>query len=481
MAAAPSAAPARESAEPGAFDPSAAERSAPEPVRAGLPPGPRVHPFVQTLAWALAPTWVMDHAAPRLGQAFTLTFWPSRMKIVLMSDPQAVKRIFTAPPEIAPSAAGNSPLTPVMGKNSVLVLTGPEHMRQRKLLLPPFHGERMREYEETIVQATRADIARWPLGEPIRLQERTRAITLEVILRAVFGVEAERMDRLRRAISGLLEPVHPMRLVVMALARPSLERPTGAFGQALDELDAVIYEELGRRREQSDLAERADILSLLMQARDEQDQAMTDVELRDELVTLLLAGHETTATSVAWAIERLVQHPDALARLVAEIDAGEEERYMTAVVNETLRVRPVVPIVVRMLAQEFEVGGYRLPAGTRLAPAIYLTNRSPRVYREPAEFSPERFLDRAPDTFSWIPFGGGIRRCIGASFAQLEMKLMLRTMLGELTPSAPPEHRALGALRLLGGRGGARRGEWNRRRAITLVPARGARIVWRAR
>ncbi|HEX3910398.1 MAG TPA: cytochrome P450 [Solirubrobacteraceae bacterium] len=484
MAAAPGAAPLLESDRSNSSpDSSVALGPAPESesVQVGLPPGPRAHPFLQTLAWALAPTWVMDHAAPRLGPAFTLTFWPSRMKIVLMSDPQDVKSIFTAPPEIAPSAAGNSPLTPVMGQSSVLVLTGPEHMRQRKLLLPPFHGERMREYEQTIVQATRADLARWPLGEPMRLQERTRAITLEVILRAVFGVEAERMDRLRLAISGLLEPVHPMRLVVMALARPSLERPTGAFGAALDELDAVIYEEIARRREQLDLAERTDILSLLMQARDEQGQAMTDAELRDELVTLLLAGHETTATSVAWAIERLVRHPDALARLVAEIDAGEEERYMTAVVNETLRVRPVVPIVVRMLKQQFEVGGYRLPADTRLAPAIYLTNRSPRVYEAPEEFRPERFLDTAPDTFSWIPFGGGIRRCIGASFAQLEMRAMLRTMLGELTPSLAPERRAFGALRLLGAGARERGGEWNRRRAVTLVPARGARVVWRAR
>ncbi|HWG08509.1 MAG TPA: cytochrome P450 [Solirubrobacteraceae bacterium] len=454
--------------------------------RAGLPPGPRASSFVQTLAWALAPTWTMDRCARRLGETFTLTFWPSGMKLVVVSGPEAVKTVFTAPSEVAPSAAGNSPVRPVMGESSVIVLTGPEHMRQRKLLLPPFHGERMREYEQTIVQATRADMASWPLGEPMRLQERTRAITLEVILRAVFGVEAERMDRLRRAIGGLLAPVHPLRLVLIALSRPTVERPRGAFGEALDELDAVIYDELARRREQPDLAERTDILSLLMQARDEQGEAMTDPELRDELVTLLLAGHETTATSVAWAIERLVRHPDKLARLAREIDAGaagedDGERYMTAVVNETLRVRPVVPIVARMLTAEFEVDGWRLPAGTRVTPSIYLTNRNPRVYERPAEFRPERFLDAGPDTFAWIPFGGGIRRCIGASFAQLEMRVMLRTMLGELEPSLPPTGpggRALGALTR---RRGAPGGEWNTRRAITLVPARGARVVWRRR
>jgi cytochrome P450 len=342
-------------------------------------------------------------------------------------------------------------------------------MRQRKLLLPPFHGERMREYERTIVDATRADMARWPRGRAMRVQERTRAITLEVILRAVFGVEAERMDTMRAAIAGLLAPVNPLRLLAIALRQPSMERPTGAFGQALDRLDAAIADELTRRRAQADLASRTDILSLLMQARDEQGEAMSDDELRDELVTLLLAGHETTATSVAWAIERLVRHPTQLERLVAEIDAtrGRGE-YMTAVVNETLRVRPVVPIVARTLMSELDVDGRTLPPGTRVTPSIYLTNRSPRVYDDPARFMPERFLDGAPDTFSWIPFGGGIRRCIGASFAQLEMRLMLATILAELTPSLPPGRRV-------------RADERNRRRAITLVPSRGARVVWRER
>jgi len=434
-----------------------------------LPHGPRAHPFVQTLAWAIAPTWVMDRYAGKIGESFTLTFWPSGMKLVVVSGPEAVKDVFTAPADVAPSAAGNSPVRPVMGPSSVIVLTGPEHMRQRKLLLPPFHGERMREYERTIVDATRADMARWPRGRAMRVQERTRAITLEVILRAVFGVEAERMDTMRAAIVGLLAPVNPLRLLAIALRRPSVERPTGAFGDALDRLDAVIADELTRRRAQGDLASRTDILSLLMQARDEHGAAMSDDELRDELVTLLLAGHETTATSVAWAIERLVRHPAELARLVAEIDAvpGGDE-YMTAVVNETLRVRPVVPIVARMLTRELDVDGRTLPAGTRVTPSIYLTNRNPRVYDDPARFMPERFLDGAPDTFSWIPFGGGIRRCIGASFAQLEMRLMLATILAELAPSLPPGRRA-------------RADERNRRRAITLVPSRGARVVWRER
>jgi cytochrome P450 len=441
-----------------------------EPPAAALPRGPRLPPLALTAVWALAPTWVLTRCARRYGEAFTLTFGPSGRKLVMISDPEAVKAVFTAPPHVAPSAAGASPIAPVMGPNSVITLTGPEHMRQRKLLLPPFHGERMREYEDVIVQATKRSMAEWPLGRPMKLSERTRAITLEVILRAVFGVEADRMGDLREAIAGLLTPSQTPALLLGALRRPVETRPTGSLGRALDHLDEVIYAEIARRRAERDLGERADILSLLMLARDDQGEAMTEEELRDELVTLLLAGHETTATSVAWAVERLVRHPDKLARLVAEIDAREADDYMQAVISETLRVRPVVPMVVRVLQESLDVGSFELPRGTRVVPSIYLTNLNPRVYDSPREFRPERFLDKAPETFSWIPFGGGIRRCIGASFATLEMKLMLQTMLGELSPGLPA-------------RGGrlTRRGEWNRRRAITLVPSGGARVVWRRR
>ncbi len=424
--------------------------------------------MAQTIAWAFAPTWLMDRCARTLGEAFTLTFAPSGIKLVFLSDPRAVKEVFTAPPELAPSGAAKSPVAPVMGPNSVIVLTGPGHMRQRKLLLPPFHGERMREYSETIVQATRREIASWPLGRPMRAQVGARHITLEVILRAVFGVEAERMEPMRAAIAELLEPARTLTLLRSALMRPREERPDGAFGAALDHLDELLYAEIALRRSQPDLSQRRDILSLLMQARDEDGREMSEHELRDELVTLLIAGHETTATTVAWTLERLVRHPAVLTRLIAEIDAGEDERYLEAVIDETLRVRPVVPIVVRALTAELEVGGRLLPAGTRVAPCIYLTNRNPRSYEDPTAFRPERFLDSGPETFSWIPFGGGIRRCIGAAFAQLEAKLILSTILSELEPQRPPG-------RLFA------RGEPIRRRAITLVPAAGARVVWRPR
>jgi cytochrome P450 family 135 len=440
-----------------------------EPALDRLPPGPRMGPVAQTLAWALAPTALMDHCARRRGEAFTLTFSPSGRKLVMISDPLAVKTLLTAPPEVAPSAAGDTPIASVLGPRSVITLTGPEHMRQRKLLLPPFHGERMRAYEETIVQASKRDMASWPLGRPMRLSAHTRSITLEVILRAVFGVEAERMGGLARAIGELAEPARTLAMLRFALSKPSKDRPPGELGKALDRLDALIYAEIARRRAQADLAEREDnVLSQLLGARDEDDRALTDGELRDELVSLLLAGHETTSTATAWAIERLVRHPAKLARLVAEIDSGMEDEYMQAVIHETLRCRPVIPGVVRLLHEPLRIAGYELPAGTRVVASIYLTNRNPRVYEDPDEFRPERFLHTPPDTFAWIPFGGGIRRCIGASFAMLEMKTMLRTMLKELHPSVPR-------------RGAWRGGEWMRRRAITLVPVAGTRVVWRRR
>jgi len=440
----------------------------PEPKPSRLPPGPRMGPVAQTVIWALAPTVLMSHCARRRGEAFTLTFSPSGRRLVMISDPAAVKTLMTAPPEVAPSAAGDTPIASVLGPRSVITLTGPEHMRQRKLLLPPFHGERMRAYEDTIVQATRRDMASWTLRRPMRLSAHTRNITLEVILRAVFGVEAERMGGLKGAIGKLAEPMRTLAMLRFALSKPSTDRPPGELGQALERLDGLIYAEIARRREQEDLAEREDILSLLLQARDEDGEAMTDGELRDELVSLLLAGHETTSTATAWAIERLVRHPGELARLQAEIDAGEEDDYMQAVIHETLRCRPVVPGVVRLLQQPLRIAGYELPVGTRVVVSVYLTNNNPRIYERPREFRPERFLGAQPDTFAWIPFGGGIRRCIGASFAMLEMKTMLRTMLAEHHPSVPR-------------RSVWRRGEWPRRRAVTLVPAAGARVVWTRR
>lgn len=434
-----------------------------------LPRGPGWPGWAQSLVWAVALPWMMDRCGARYGEVFTLKFSPGRRRSVIVSGPEAVKTVFTAPPEVAPTGAGTTVVASVVGPNSVLTLNGPEHMRVRRLLLPPFHGERMQEYAQMITEATRRNTSSWPLGKPMRLQGHSQEITLEVMLRAVFGVETERMAPLRQAIEDLGELAGLLLALILALRPPSPERPKGKFGQRVDHMDEVVQAEIVHRRTQADLEGRGDILSLLMQARDEEGRELTDAELRDELVTLLFAGHETTATSVTWAIERLVRHPDKLRRLVAEIDAGESEEYLEAVIHETLRVRPVVPTVVRILEEPLRVGEHELPTGTHVLPSIYLTNRDPRLYEAPAEFRPERFLGTRPETFSWIPFGGGIRRCVGASFAILEMKLILSTVLKEMHPSLP--------------RRGGRRFREGERMLIrpTLVPWRGAQVVWNRR
>jgi cytochrome P450 family 135 len=446
-----------------AFEPGEAMR--------GLPPGLKMPPTLQTVLWAAAPTWLMNRCARQLGDSFTLRLGLGGPRLVMFSDPRAVKMLFTAPADVAPKAAGNSPVARVMGASSVLVETGPAHMRQRKLLLPVFHGERIREHEAVMADATRRDMAGWPMGTPMRMLPPMRAITLDVILRAVFGVEAERMGPLKEAIDEVIDPVHLRTVLRMLVSPPSGERPPGTLGRALDRLDKMIYAEIEHRRAQSDLESRSDIMSLLLLARDDDGVGLTEEELRNELVTQLLAGHETAATSAAWALERLVRHPDKLRRLTAEVDAhgdGGGDAYLTAVVNETMRVRPVAPVVFRMLKQELQVGRYLLPEGTLTVASVYLTNRNPQVYENPTAFEPERFLEDAPETFSWIPFGGGIRRCIGATFAQLERKVILRTILSELEPRAPD-----------GWRG--RYSELTRRPKLILVPSRGATVVWRRR
>jgi cytochrome P450 len=443
-----------------------------EPGGQALPPGPRLPPIAQTLAWGIAPTWLTDRCTQRLGETFTLRFPPHGAPIVHLSNPQDVKTLLTASEDVAPKPRGAAG-APVwaLGPNSVSVLAGPEHMRQRKLLLPPFHGEHLRKHEDLIVNATRRVMADWPLERPMRMQPRSRLITLEVIMGSVFGVEAERMDAMQTTIVALMAPkqiVAGLRALVQGTGE---ERPPGAIGDGLDRLDEQIYAEIRNRREQSDLEQRSDIMSMLLLARDDDGTQLTDEEVRDELVTLLLAGHETTATAVSWAIERLVRHPDKLARLVAEIDAQQDgggDEYLTAVINETLRVRPPQGIVVRKLVRELQIGRFLLPAGTTTAISVYATNRNPRVYQDPTAFKPERFLESSPETYSWVPFGGGIRRCIGTSLALMESKLILRTMLAELEPRVRDGWRGRRSERM----------RWSHR---TLIPAGGATVVWRRR
>jgi cytochrome P450 len=352
-----------------------------------------------------------------------------------------------------------------MGRNSVLLLDGPEHLRQRKLMLPSFHGERMQRYGALMQEIAEREIARWPVGQPFGLRPRTQAITLEIIMRTVFGIEdAERLARLSERLAAMLD-IGMHTGAVAAIAIPPVRKTVGRplykrFLRLRAAADAEIYDEIARRRRAQDIGERDDVLSVLLQATDEDGRGMTDQELRDELMTLLVAGHETTATSLAWAFELLLRHPAERERLEAEMEAGGETDYLDAVIKETLRIRPVVPGVIRVLTAPVELNGFELPAGTRVAPNIYLTHRRPDVYPEPERFRPERFLDGGPDTYSWIPFGGGIRRCLGASFALYEMQIVIPAILRavQLRAVQPAPERI-------------------RRRAITFVPEHDARVV----
>ena len=425
-----------------------------------LPPGPGYPRPLSTLGWIFRPGPFMERCRERYGPAFTLRV-AHEGTWVFMSDPEAVKQVFTGDPNLLHAGEANIILSPLLGDNSVLLLDEPEHMTQRKLMLPPFHGERMQRYGELMNDIAEREIRSWPVGQPFKVWPSMQAITLEVIMRAVFGLrEGERLERIRTALKDILDFVmDPKRMLTVALLGPTRIQRVPLLKNALDPVDELLFEEIRLRREDSKLEERDDILSMLVQARYEDGRAMSDQELRDELMTLLVAGHETTATSLAWAVERLLRHPEKLARLKEEAGAGEGE-YLDAVVKETLRLRPVIPIVLRLLKQPMEIGGWELPKGVAVAPCIYLVHRDPDVYPEPRRFLPERFLENPPGTYTWFPFGGGVRRCLGASFAIFEMKVVLTALARHpaLRPASPEPERV-------------------RRRAITWTPSRGAEAV----
>jgi cytochrome P450 family 135 len=429
-------------------------------VHPELPPGPRAHRALQTARWIARPAGFMEDAARRYGDTFTFRI-TNEGTWVFVSHPDAVKQVFTGDPRLLHAGEANVVLMPVLGSHSLLLLDDDAHMAQRKLMLPSFHGERMRGYEQTMADVAAREIERWPTGVPVRAWPTMQAITLEVIMRTVFGVrDSERVERLGEVLrASLAWAAEPRRMAQLALLGPRRVAERGTLRAALDPTDALIYEEIRARRDAPDLAERDDVLSLLLQARHDDGSAMTDKELRDELMTLLVAGHETSATALAWALEALTHHPAALERLRDEVDAGEDA-YLDAVVKETLRLRPVIALVLRRLIEPMEIGGRMLPAGVNVAPCIYLMHRRADVYDDPRAFRPERFLEKPPGTYTWIPFGGGVRRCLGASFAQFEMKVVLRELVSRLdmrAARAQPERRV--------------------RRAIVFAPHRGGEVV----
>jgi cytochrome P450 len=416
---------------------------------------------VQTLRWWTRPVPFFERCRARYGKRFTIRLIATPA-FVMLADPGEVKEVFTAPPDVLHPGQGARILEPVIGRNSVILLDEDAHLAQRRLMLPAFHGGQVERLAALMAQVAGAEIDRWPREEPVALHPRLQALTLEVILRAVFGLhEGERLallrDRLTRILAVGASPVSML---------PPMQRdlgprtPWGRFVRLRDEVDAELFALIEERRAQD--GEGDDVLALLLGARHDDGSPMTAQELRDELMTLLVAGHETTASELAFAFERLVRAPAALARLSAEVAASDGDAYLTATIQEVLRRRPVLPNAApRLVMEEIEVGGRRYPPGVCLVPNAYLIHHDPSIYPEPYAFRPERFLDQPPGTYTWIPFGGGRRRCLGAAFATVEMKVVLRAVLERAQP------RAAGDGRL----------ELSRRRSITLSPREGAQVV----
>ena len=426
-----------------------------------LPPGPRAPTWLQTMRWWTRPVPMMEDCRARYGNRFTIKLLGTP-PFVMLAEPAEVKEVFTAPPDVLHPGEGARILQPVVGRNSLILLDEDAHLSQRRLMLPAFHGEQIARLIDVMAQVAGDEVDRWPRDEAIALHPRLQALTLEIILRTVFGLdEGARLERLRSAMTEVLAVGTSPASMLPPLQRDLGPRtPWGRFVRVREQVDAELYALIDERR--ADEAERDDVLALLLAARHEDGSPMSAQELRDELMTLLVAGHETTASELAFAFERLVRTPAVLERLTAQLASGDGAAYLTATGQEDLRRRPVLPLAApRLVVREVEVGGRRYPAGVCLVPNAYLIHHDPTIYPEPYAFRPERFLDESPGTYTWIPFGGGRRRCLGAAFATAEMKVVLRAVLESARP------RATGDGRL----------EVSRRRSITLSPREGAEVV----
>jgi cytochrome P450 len=394
-----------------------------------LPPGPSLPRAIQTAGFLLFGARFLEAIHRRYGDAVTLgTLFDQRF--VMVFDPELVKQVFRGSAMALHAGEANALLGPVLGERSVLLLDEGEHLRHRRLMLPPFHGARLQAYEQEMRDATDAEIDRWPVDEPFAMLETMQSLTLRVILRAVFGYHPGRDEQeLRRRLRQMIEPLSRPRgmLVLAAAIRGRQDRRAALDFEARKRaVDELLYAEIARRRQEPDLAERDDVFSALLLAEDEEGVRLTDREVRDELVTLLLAGHETTATGLAWTFDLLLHHPEVQGRA-----RRADVAYLDALVKEALRIRPVIAGVGRVVRGEpFRLNGYEVPVGVEINPSIRVIHRRADLYPEPDAFRPERFLgEGAPDTYTWLPFGGGTRRCLGASFALMEMRVVLARVL----------------------------------------------------
>jgi cytochrome P450 len=437
-------------------------------LKSQLPPGPKAPATWQTIATWVRPTAGLLRARERYGKRFTVRPL-GQAPFVILSDPEDIKEVFQAPPDVLHPGEGARILEPIVGPNSVILLDEAPHLEQRKLLLPAFHGEAMQSLAGLMTELTEREVASWPCEQPIALHPRLQRLTLEIVLRAVFGLEqGAQLDRLRELLTEVLEfAENPISLLPFAQRMLAGRGPMGRLERLGEEADRLIFELIDERRR--DGGEGPDVLALLLSAEHEDGSPMSSAELRDELVTALVAGHETTASQLAWGFEMLARHPSVSERLAGELDADPDAAYLTATIHEIMRRRPVLMNAEpRLVKQQVEIGGVSYPPGVVLIASAYLIHHDPAIYPQPHAFRPERFLESeggwTPQTYTWLPFGGGRRRCLGASFAMLEMKIVLRAVI-ERNLLLPVGDRA----------------ETARRRSITISPSRGCEVSLRAR
>ncbi len=433
--------------------------------RQSLPPGPKVPAALQMVATWKRPGPSLARLRSKYGKRITVQL-PFQPPFVILSDPDDIKALFTAPPDVIHPGEGARILEPIVGPNSVILLDEAPHLEQRRLMLPAFHGEKMQRLTGVMTEQTEREIGSWPLGQPIPLHPRLQRLTLEIILRAVFGLaQGAQLEELRDTLTGVLSFSESPLSVLPAIQRVAPMLPTfRRFNQQVKRADELIFKLIAARRAQPE-TDRDDVLAMLLEARHEDDTPMSAQELRDELMTALVAGHETTASQLAWGFERLSRTPSAVARLTEEIDAGEGDEYLTATVNEILRLRPVLPNAEpRLTKKPFRIGDYEYPPGVALLASAWLLHHDPDIYPDPYAFRPERFLGASPGTYTWIPFGGGRRRCLGASFALQEMRIVLRAVFARLEVEP-----------------GSATSEPTARRSITFSPKQGATVILRER
>jgi cytochrome P450 len=425
-------------------------------------PGPRKG-LKTTMAWVRNPPALLQEGKDRYGD-----IWAFRMQagitFVFIYDPVLVEQVFTADPTVVHGGDAYAQLaTALLGKHSLIVLDESEHDRARALLRPSFHADHVERFRDHVTQACEASLATWPLHTPIATLARMQEITLHTIMTAIFGVSGPVLERLQAAVTELVaHGSNGLRMAMIQVWRLR-DRIPRTFAKLIARLDAEIYDVIATARRDANLAQRDDVLAMLLCTTDHDGTAMSDVEVRDELVTLLMQGHQSTGTALAWALERLTRHPDVLGRLRDELEAGKDE-YLDAVVRELLRVRPPLPMALRMAKQPYEIGGFEVEPGMSLAPCSFIIQRRADIYPEPLQFRPERFLGKPESPYTWFPFGGPPRNCIGRSFATMEVKMVLRTLVlnARFEPSTEPD-------------------EGFTRRGVMFSPKEGGRVVLRER